>query len=222
MRPGTLLRWQALKKILKSEIKDGSKILDLGGYDGFISYNLRKFLPHLKVTVVDIDESGLQQARGRRLETINASALNLPIKDNQIDGVLCLDLIEHIKEDDRLVKEISRVLKRRGKIVLTTPRKKGISFPFLSRKKIVMINKDWGHVRQGYSLKEIKRLFKEANLVIGKMDKYFNFFSRFVYWLSFLSKRPLGDKNRLYRLILRLEPYIKYGAQCHIVVAKKT
>ncbi|MBA7713792.1 hypothetical protein ES703_122802 [subsurface metagenome] len=32
MRPGTLLRWYALKSILKSEIRDGSIIFDIGGY----------------------------------------------------------------------------------------------------------------------------------------------------------------------------------------------
>ncbi len=227
MRPGTLLRWQALKKILKSEIQDGSEALDLGGYDGYISYNLKEILPHLKVRVVDIDKSGLQQARKHGLNTINASALNLPIKDNQIDVILCLQLIEHVKEDDKLVKEVSRVLKKGGKLIFATPGERGISFPFLSKEKIEIINKSWGHVRKGYSIENIKRLFKEANLVIEKTDRYFNFFSRFVYRISILSnifsKIPFGRKviTILYKIILKLEPYIKYGAQSYIIVAKK-
>jgi len=112
MRPGTLLRWYALKGILRYEIRDASVILDIGGYDGEISYRLKNIFPNLKITVVDIDKSGLKLAREKGLNTLYAQALELPIKDNQVNVVLCLDLIEHVKEDSRLVKEISRVLKK--------------------------------------------------------------------------------------------------------------
>jgi len=227
VRAGTLLRWQVSKKILKSEIQNGSKILDLGGYDGYISYNLKKILPRLKVTVIDTDKSGLWQARKRGLNTINASALKLPIEDNQIDAILCFQLIEHVKEDDKLVREMSRVLKKNGKVVFSTPGERGISFPFLSKERIEFINKGRGHVRKGYSIEDIKRLFKEANLVIEKTDMYFNLFSRFVYRISILSnipsKIPFGRKVMfiLYKLVLKLESYIKYGAQSHTIIAKK-
>ena len=98
------MRWYALKNILKSEIKDDFVILDIGSYDGFISYSLKKTFPNLKITIIDIDELGLQLAKGLGLNTVRASALALPIQDNRVDVVLCLDLIEHVKDDDRLVK----------------------------------------------------------------------------------------------------------------------
>ncbi len=164
MRPGTLLRWYALKSILKSEIKDGLIIFDIGSYDGFISYNLKKLFPNLKITVVDIDKSGLHIARERGLNTLYAFALKLPIKSKSIDIVLCLDLIEHVKEDDKLIKEISKVLKEDGKVIVTTPMQNGVSFPFLSRQEIEAINKSWGHVRKGYSLENIKNLFETNNI----------------------------------------------------------
>jgi len=147
--------------------------------------------------------------------------LELPIKDNRVDVALCLDLIEHVKEDSRLVKEIPRVLKKDGKVILTTPMQDGVSFPFLSKQKIETINKSWGHVRKGYSLKEIEKLFKNNNLIIIKTSRYFNFFSRFVYRFSFLSGIPLKGKSLLYRIVIRLEPYIKWGANEHIIIAKK-
>jgi ubiquinone/menaquinone biosynthesis C-methylase UbiE len=221
MRTGTLLRWYALRGILKSNIKEGSMILDVGGYDGFISYNLKNLFPKLKITVVDIDKTGLQIARDQGLNTLCASVLELPINDNQVDIILCLDLIEHVKEDFKLIKEISRVLKKDGRIILTTPVQNGISFPFLSNEKNKTINEDWGHVRKGYSLDGIKKLFANNNLVIIETSKYFNFFSRFVYWFNSFSRIPLKGKSLLYRIVIRLEPYLKYGAEEHIVVGKK-
>lgn len=221
MRPGTLLRWNALKSILKSEIKDGYVILDIGSYDGFISYNLKKFFPNLKITIVDIDKVGLNLAKEQGLNTLCASAFELPVEDNQVEVVLCLDLIEHVKEDNKVIKEISRVLKQNGKVILTTPSQNGVSFPFLSKERIDIINKEWGHTRKGYSLEDINELFKDAGLTIEKTNKYFNFFTRFIYRFSILSNIPLRGKSLLYRLILKLEPYVKYGAEEHIIVGKK-
>lgn len=221
MRPGTLLRWHALKNILKSEIKDGITILDIGGYDGFISYKLNKIFPNLKITVVDVDKSGLQIAKGRGLSTLCSSGLELPIKDNLVDVVLCLDLLEHIKEDNALIKEISRILKKNGKIILTTPMQNGVTFPFLNKEKTEIINKNWSHFRKGYSLKRIEKLFENNDLTIERKNGYFNFFTRLAYRFLMISKISFKGKYFLYRLIIKLEPFIKIGAQEHIIIGKK-
>lgn len=221
MRPGTLLRWHSLKNILKHEIKDGSTILDIGGYDGYISYHLKKIFPNLVITVVDTDELGLGLAKNRGLNVICASALELPIKDKELDIVFCFDLIEHIKEDLKLLKELSRVLKDNGKIILTTPMKDGVSFPMLNKKKNEIINKNWGHVRKGYSLGQIKELFKLNHFIIDKEDRYFNYFSRLVYRFTILLGIHLRGIGLLYQAIIRLEPYIKYGSQEYIIIGKK-
>jgi SAM-dependent methyltransferase len=221
MRPGTLLRWYALRDVLKSEIKDSLFVLDIGGYDGYISYSLKSLLADLKIAVVDIDISGLQLAGAQGVNVLCASALELPIKNGQVDVVLCLSIIEHIEQDGKLIKEISRVLKKSGKLILTTPMEDGVYFPFLSKKRIEIINMGWGHTRRGYSLESIKRLFEDAGLEIKKTGKYFNFLSRFVYRFMFLSRIPIKGKSLLYRMTLRLEPYIKYSAEVHLIVAKK-
>ena len=96
-----------------------------------------------------------------------------------------------LKKDSKLVKEISRVLKKSGKVISTMSMQNRISFPFLSEEEIETINERWGHVRKGYSLKEIvklfKELFKDNNLVIEKVSKYFNLLSRSAYGFIFLS-----------------------------------
>lgn len=220
MRPGTLLRWYALKNILKAEIEKCSTVLDIGSYDGFISHNLMKLVPNLSILVADIDKAGLQLAKQKGLNTLHASALELPIENNRFDSVLCLDLIEHVKEDNKLINEISRVLKKDGKVILTTPMQNGISFPFMSEEEIEAVNKGWGHVRRGYSLEDIKKLFENNNLVIVKTGEYFNSLSRLIYWLHCLSGIPLRGKSLLYQLVIRLEPYIKYGAKEHIIIGR--
>lgn len=45
------------------------------------------------------------------------------IGDHSFETVICFQVIEHIKEDDRLMSEIYRILKPGGKLLLTTPNK---------------------------------------------------------------------------------------------------
>lgn len=81
----------------------------------------------------------------------------------------------------------------------------GIPFPFMSEEEIEAVNKGWGHVRRGYSLEDIKKLFENNNLVIVKTSKYFNSLSRLIYWLHCLSGIPLRGKSLLYQLVIRLD-----------------
>ena len=43
------------------------------------------------------------------------------IEDNTIDYVITFQVIEHIEDDERFLKEIKRVLKPGGKLIMTTP-----------------------------------------------------------------------------------------------------
>lgn len=203
--------------MLHSEIKDGSIVLDIGGYDGFISYQLRD-LKDLNITVVDLDKEALEAAQRKGLRTLWSSALSMPIQDSSVDVVLCLDLIEHVEEDTRLIREISRVLKKSAKIILTTPMSGKALIPFLN---MDVINKQWGHVRNGYTLEQIKCLFRNNQLCLQKCDRYQNIFSRYAYYFAFLSGIPLRGKYGLYRAVIRLEPFIKIGAWEHVILGQK-
>lgn len=221
MRAGTFLRWAALRNILKFQLKDGSAILDIGGYDGYISYKLKRLFPHIRIIVLDIDNSGLQLAKKQDLKTLLASALQLPIADNQLDFVLCLDLIEHLKEDRELIAEISRVLKKDAKLILTTPMENGLSYPFLTKEKQDQVNRNFGHIRKGYSLERLREMFGANNLKIEKTSRYDNLISRFIYWFVHFSPFQLKGAHFLYRIAIQLEPYLKFKAEEHIIIGRK-
>jgi len=218
-RLGTLLRWHVLKNILKSHIKNDMAILDLGGNDGYISYKLRILSPLSDITVVDIDRPGLEIAKSMGLKTLYASVIDLPFSDKSIDIVLCLDIIEHIIEDEKCIHEISRILKKNGNIFLTTPKENGVTFPFMNHESIININRNWGHVRIGYSLEKIKEMFEKNNLILLKKEQYFNILSRLLYRFTYNKRMPLLEL--LYKFAILLEPYIKLGAQEHIIIGKK-
>jgi SAM-dependent methyltransferase len=97
-----------------------------------------------------------------------SKAENLPIKSESIDIILCIDMIEHIFDDELVLNEISRVLKKGGILVLTTAFS-GKYEDYNYSSKEVLWRKDslgeGGDLRE-YGLNIIKRLKnKDLNLI---------------------------------------------------------
>ena len=46
---------------------------------------------------------------------------NIPYEDNTVDSIICIEVLEHVRNPFRAVEEIYRVLKPGGKVFLTTP-----------------------------------------------------------------------------------------------------
>jgi SAM-dependent methyltransferase len=95
------------------------RILDVGCGTGI---NL-KYLQDLGDAYgLDISKDALKFSRSRGLPSlICGSADKLPFKDGRFDLVLALDVIEHIDEDIFAVRELCRVLKPGGHLIITVP-----------------------------------------------------------------------------------------------------
>jgi SAM-dependent methyltransferase len=62
-----------------------------------------------------------QSAAGRPLANIFADTLALPIRDGAFDTVLCTQVLEHVRDPALLLREVARVLRAGGRIILTAP-----------------------------------------------------------------------------------------------------
>ena len=221
MRPGTRLRWHALKPFFINEIAPYDIVLDIGGFDGSLVSLLSRTISKLNVIVVDMDKLGLQKAKGFGLGTVCGSALDVPLRSQSADVVLCLDILEHIEQDDRVLKEISRLLKIHGKFILSTPMAQGINFPFLNREKSRAVNFRWGHFRLGYEKAKLCQMLNKNGLQAKIVSGYFNAISRFFYSICFLLKARTPFRSCFFNAAVFTEPYLKQGVQEHIFIGNK-
>ena len=113
-----------LEKVL-SEIPTGLTILDAGAGNG----NKEKFCKHLNYISQDIAEYvGNEEAEGLHTGEVDYSKLNIvsdiidiPLDDESLDVILCVEVLEHVENPLLVFKEFSRLLKKNGKLILTAP-----------------------------------------------------------------------------------------------------
>lgn len=123
--PTQLYQYQYIEPYLKSS----NAVLDVACGTGYGS----KFLVEHNAVVygVDISNEVINFATHRypEIQFIQSSADNLPFEDNFFDVIVSVETVEHIHDDISFLKEVHRVLKPNGKILLTTPHH-GFGNPF--------------------------------------------------------------------------------------------
>jgi len=101
-------------------------ILDIGCGDAYqISYIVR----HKSYIVgIDISHEKLKEGKRRVREAnlICASSEKLPFKPKFFNKVMCLELLEHLKDPLKTLNEIDIVLKQKGVLVISVPCKERI------------------------------------------------------------------------------------------------
>lgn len=99
------------------------RLLDLGCKDGKVTCRLREMLKVDEVYGVDIDGEALlaTKQRGIRTSRVDLNEDKLPFPDGFFDLVTCLEVIEHLLDPDNMLKEVHRVVREGGWLLVSTP-----------------------------------------------------------------------------------------------------
>jgi ubiquinone/menaquinone biosynthesis C-methylase UbiE len=185
------------------------KILDLGcGTGDLINYLLKKNKTAL-FWGVDVSKENIQRAerkkRSKNQKFMVGDAEHLPFENNFFDEVYCYEVLEHVENLQKVLSEVKRILKKRGKFILTVPLKE-------SEKILIKYNKDYpkqvGHKRF-FSRKKIENTLKNNNFII-KSYKSFNSIEH-LFWQNIFKK---GGKiiNQLGELDKRPPKFVRVGS----------
>ena len=208
-------------KLSEWNLKD-KKIAECGSGTGMISKKLAESGAY--VTLIDISREAILLSK-RNLKNcksakfIRSSILDIPIKDNAFDIVWNAGVIEHFKskQQKKAIKEMLRITKPNGLVVLFNPSVYGKYY--LKMKRKAELNKTW---KAGY-----ERPFKTLSNVV---DKVFSLseYSR-GYWAQYHYGKYYFKNNYLQNLWILvheilskfLHPLDKYEGYFLVTVIRK-
>lgn len=91
------------------------KVLDIG-------CGLGEFLELYKNSSgIDVNPYSVNYCKEKGLDAKVGSVYKIPFKNKSFDGIFCLCLLEHLKKPQTAVKEMYRILKPNGKLILIVP-----------------------------------------------------------------------------------------------------
>jgi demethylmenaquinone methyltransferase/2-methoxy-6-polyprenyl-1,4-benzoquinol methylase len=94
---------------------DVVRVVDLAGGSGRVG---RELAPDYDVTVYDLSRPMLRQARRHGLPAVQATATRLPLPDESVDAVVIADAYHHLPEPGVVLREVVRVLRPGGVVVV--------------------------------------------------------------------------------------------------------
>src|SRR5260370_4178171 len=156
-------------KIASSYIPSNAvKVLDIGAGYGFLEEVIEKKNSKVSVYGIDISSKGIQVLSKRfRGEFKTGVVHKIPYPDNYFDVVFALELLEHIPPSQVFAayKEVRRVLKNQGTLIISVPLNEGLRY-----KK----DNPSGHVRE-YSPSLILEELKLAHFQVNRYKLFFAF-----------------------------------------------
>jgi len=117
---------EARYALILDRLQGAHRVLDVGCGDGFL---LGRTAETCELSVgVDPERAGVELAREKLVSTdrcvaLMASGAALPFADASFDAVVMADVIEHLPDPHATLREITRVLRPDGRVVVTTPRR---------------------------------------------------------------------------------------------------
>lgn len=162
-------RWLRFKAVVKY-IPEDSIVCDLGCGADF--YFLKKISGSIKKGIgLDKDVKDYRDSKFelKKIQMFN----NIPFKEKIFDVVTMIAALEHLKQPQEVLNESFRILKKGGRIVLTTPTP--LAKPILEiLAKLWLINKNEIQEHKNYFWpKDIKNLLLKAGFKEENIKNYF-------------------------------------------------
>jgi len=136
------------------EINNNDKICDFGAGIGTFSKRFNK----KKIICVEADKENFLLLKKTN---ITYSTLN-SLRNNSMDLIYSINVLEHIKDDEKIISLINKKLKKKGKFILFVP-----TFNFLYSKFDLKV----GHFKR-YKLNQLKDKIFKKNFSISKISYF--------------------------------------------------
>ncbi len=166
-------------------IKSGMRILDYGCGSGFIVGQLQA--RGYDVCGTDISKEAIEYGTSEGIKNLySTNGIEVDFPDESFDLILAMDVVEHIDQDDLVVRELERLLRPNGRLIITVP----------AYQWMWGVQDEVSHHFRRYSMKSITRLVSNFSSFSILRKTYFNTFLFPAVALVRLTSKWFNIKNR--------------------------
>jgi SAM-dependent methyltransferase len=105
---------------------------------------------------------------------------SFPADDDAFDCVIAIDVLEHLEDDQPLLKEIRRVLRPGGRAIITVPNGDPGLLANRIKLRIGMTPEVYGHHRAGFTASELSKRIELSGLTPLRQSGYSGFFTEMI------------------------------------------
>jgi SAM-dependent methyltransferase len=183
--PLVLDRWFWLKARLP-KTRNNERLLDIGCGTG--AFSIGAALRGYRALGLSWDERNQSVAKERATYCKAASSAQFEVLDireldrradlvEEFDVVICLETIEHVVEDLKLMRAMARCMKSGGRLLLTTPYLLYSAISASDMGPFSTVEDGW-HVRRGYSRVMLEELCEHSGLKVERISYCSGFVSQ--------------------------------------------
>jgi len=157
------LRYVRALELVK--IESGDKILDIGCKHACLCDILTKREMHCDYYGIDISDKVINHVKDKRGVFKVCDVMNeLPFEKEQFDYVFCLELLEHVENPTFLLREIHRIITKKGALLLSVPNPYNWASIFAN---IMKLSGREGHIHS-FTFRDLETLLKFTGFSIKK------------------------------------------------------
>ncbi len=161
-----------IQTLIEETKKEIPTILDVGCWNGALGLSLKKDRFHCVIDGIDIEKNILIKSKGqgyREVYQMDLHYQSLSKIKKTYDLVILGDILEHLIDPEKVLKESAKRLSKNGHIIVSLP-----NIGFIKYRLLHLIGK-WNYTETGimdkthlhfYTLKTMRELFSRSNLVI--------------------------------------------------------
>ena len=99
---------------------ESGKILDIGCADGNLTGKIKSYIPKADVTGIDMYKRSIDFAKESHpgIDFRVGDARQLPFKNGQFDMIVAVEVLEHIPQNEKAIKEVYRCLAKNGRFIV--------------------------------------------------------------------------------------------------------
>ncbi|MCI0503084.1 class I SAM-dependent methyltransferase [Candidatus Micrarchaeota archaeon] len=105
-------------RLILSAITDAERVVDVGCGEGYVLSRI----PAKVRAGVDISETAVKEAsRDEKAIIVRSYAESTPFTDSYFDAAVCSEVLEHTEKPEAVVRELARIVRPGGTVVLSVP-----------------------------------------------------------------------------------------------------